>query len=491
MKATASYICIAGLSLLGSTHNLLGQSTQGSGSPYSAFGFGDLAGATQVVQAMQGGLGVSLADPYGVSFQNPASYASLGHTTFETGLVVRNLRFESSALSTSGRNTRLLGLTLGIPFARGRWGMALGVIPTSTVSYRLTEQTAVDGGNATFQYTGSGGLNKAFIGFSHVLWQRSDSLNRGSKLSMGVNLEYLFGTVTAVRKAYYPAGHGYYNSSANSTLVVRSPTGTVGLQYTDDLIGLQRAEQRMAERKKRLEAKDRHDEMEWLNAGKDPKERKAVHLPKGTGEALRFRLGGAVELPVALAARSNVLVNSFVIGSSGVEFPRDTALIIDGARGSLQLPLGIGFGVTVFNNHWSFSAEHKRRDWSRAVVDVEGYQQRNDLTVGRSYAVGASFRPAGDEAGNLLTGTIYRMGVRYADDYVTVKGTALTQIGMSFGLSLPVGSRSRSRFNIGTELGQRGTTDDGLLLERYANVYIGISITPELNETWFKKRRIE
>lgn len=491
MKAIASYTCITGIALFSISHNLLAQSPQGSGSPYSAFGFGDLAGATQVVQAMQGGLGISLADPYGVSLQNPASYASLGHTTFETGLVVRNLRFESDALTTSGRNTRLLGLTLGVPFARGRWGMALGVTPTSTVSYTLTEQVAVEGGNATFQYTGSGGLNKAFIGFSHVLWQRSDSLRRGSKLSVGANLEYLFGTVEAIRKAYYPAGHGYYNSNATSTLIVRSPTGTVGLQYTDDLIGLKRAEQRMTERKKRLEAKDRHEEMEWLNAGKDPKERKPIRMPKGTGEALRFRLGAAAELPASLAARSNVLVKSFVIGSSGVEFTRDTALIIDGARGHLQLPLGVGFGFTVYNNHWSFSMEHKRRDWSRAVVDVEGYPQRNDLTVGRSYAIGASFRPAGDEAGNLLTGSIYRMGLRYADDYVTVKGTALTQIGMSFGLSMPVGSRSRSRFNIGTELGQRGTTDDGLLLERYANVFIGITITPELNETWFKKRRIE
>src|SRR5690606_35257829 len=139
--------------------------------------------------------------------------------------------------------------------------------------------------------------------------------------------------------------------------------------------------------------------------------------------ALRFRLGAAVELPTALDARNTLLVNNFVIGATGVEFPRDTAVSIDGARGHLQLPLGLGFGFTVFNNRWSFTAEHKRRDWSRAEVDVEGYRQTNELTVGRSYAIGVGFRPAGDEAGNMLTGAIYRMGLRYADDYVTVKGT--------------------------------------------------------------------
>lgn len=492
MKATAAYSCISILVIWAASGiQVAAQGQQGSGSPYSAFGFGDLQGATQVVQATTGGAGIAIADPYGVSFANPASYAGLAHTTFETGLVVRNTQSETSALTSSGRNSRLLGLTIGVPFARGRWGMALGLSPTSAVNYRLTEQVAVEGGAARFEYAGSGGLNRAFIGFGHVIWQRSDSTSKGGKLSVGANIDYLFGSMESSRKAYYPANAGYYNTSAGSALVVRSPSGSVGLQYADDLIGLKRAEERMAARKERLQAKDRRAEMDWLNAGRDPKERRAIRLPKGTGEALRFRIGAAFELPAALAARNTVLVNNFVVGSTGVEFPRDTAVSIEGARGRLEIPMGIGFGFTVYNRRWSLTVEHKRRDWSRTVVDVEGYPQRSELTAGSSYAVGATFRPAGDEAGNLLTGAIYRAGLRYADDYVTVKGTALTQIGMSFGISLPVGSRSRSRLNLGTELGQRGTTNDGLLLERYANVYIGVTITPELNEPWFKKRRID
>ncbi|MBK9175076.1 MAG: hypothetical protein IPM46_01815 [Flavobacteriales bacterium] len=492
MKVTAAYSCIITLTWWAfSSAPVFAQGQQGSGSPYSAFGFGDLQGATQVVQATAGGAGIAIADPYGVSLANPASYAGLAHTAFETGLVVRNTRSETNALTSNGRNSRLLGLTIGVPFGRGRWGMALGLSPTTAVNYQLDEQVAVEGGAARFEYTGSGGLNRAFIGFGHVIWQRSDSTTKGGKLSAGANIDYLFGTMTSARKAYYPANAGYYNTSASSSLVVRSPSASFGLQYADDLIGLERAKARMAARKERLQAKDRREEMDWLNAGRDPKERRAVQLPKGTGEALRFRIGVAAELPATLAARHTVLVNNFVIGSTGVEFPRDTAVSIEGARGQLELPFGIGFGFTVYNRRWSVTAEHKRRDWSRTVVDVEGYPQRNELTAGSSYALGASFRPAGDEAGNLITGTIYRAGLRYADDYVTIKGTALTQIGMSFGISLPVGSRSRSRLNLGTELGQRGTTNDGLLLERYANVYIGITITPELNEPWFKKRRID
>jgi hypothetical protein len=78
------------------------------------------------------------------------------------------------------------------------------------------------------------------------------------------------------------------------------------------------------------------------------------------------------------------------------------------------------------------------------------------------------------------------------EDYLVVKNTQLDEIGMSFGMSLPVmGSSTRSRLNIGAELGERGSLENGLLRERFADVYIGISITPDLREQWFKKRRIE
>jgi hypothetical protein len=50
---------------------------------------------------------------------------------------------------------------------------------------------------------------------------------------------------------------------------------------------------------------------------------------------------------------------------------------------------------------------------------------------------------------------------------------------------------TRSRINFGTELGERGTGTNGNVRERFAAVFIGISITPDLREQWFKKRRIE
>ena len=471
---------------------VMAQAQQGSGSPYSAYGFGELAGTTQATQAQMGGLGVALADPYGVSQIAPASYPFLMHACFEAGLVVRNLRYDTDALSGNGRNTRLLGLSIGVPFGNRRWGMALGLQPFTSVGYRLTENVPLDGGQVQRIYTGNGGLDKAYLGLGHVLWQRTDSLNRGSKLSVGANAEYLFGTVEESRRAIYPTSGNYYNTHVSSSLVMRAPTASVSMQFTGDLIDHDAALARMRMRKERLMARDRREEMDWLNADKDPKDRKAVKMPKGEGEALRFRVGATVELPATLSARHTELANSFITGRTGIELTVDTAKWIDGAKGDIVVPPLFGLGVSLYNSHWTVSLEHRRRDWSRLDINVEGYDQRSVLANSASYAAGATFRPAGEVGGSFLQRTVYRAGVRYTTDYLEVGGAALDQIGMSFGLSLPVmGSSTRSRLNIGTELGQRGTTANGLLRERYADVYIGVTITPDLREQWFKKRRIE
>ena len=82
--------------------------------------------------------------------------------------------------------------------------------------------------------------------------------------------------------------------------------------------------------------------------------------------------------------------------------------------------------------------------------------------------------------------------MRYSNDYRVVHGVQLQEIGMGFGIALPVmANATRSRVNFGVELAERGTADQGLLRERSINVFIGVTITPDVREQWFKKRRLE
>ncbi|MBK8228725.1 MAG: hypothetical protein IPK70_16305 [Flavobacteriales bacterium] len=469
----------------------LAQGQQGSGSPYSAHSLGDLAGTGQVTLAGLGGLAVTVADPFSVARANPATYCLLHHTSYEMGATVRWTRMTIGEESGRGRNTRLLGFSLGVPFAKGRWGMALGLQPFSTVAYKFEDRQQVDGGALRNEYTGSGGVNRAYLGFGRTLWQRRDSTGLRSRLSAGANFEFLFGTVDDTRKAYYPLGSGYYHSSVVSSLVLRAPTGTLGLMQSGQLVTMAGAEKRHKERLARYSAKDKRDEMDWLNAGRDPAERRPSKAPKPRREALRWRAGVGVDLPAGFTAQHSSLATSFRL-SGTVENPIDTAQRIDGAFGTLSLPFGLAAGFGIENNRWALAAELHHRDWSALRSDVEGYALSTDLRAATTYSVGASFRPAGQQGGSFLKRTTYRAGARYTQDPIALRDQAISQFGMSFGCSLPIaGASTRSRINLAVEHGQRGTTEAGLLSERYTNLHIGVTITPDLREQWFKKRRID
>lgn len=430
-----------------------GQAPQGSGSPYSAYGLGEFVGSTQVSQATMGGLGVAVNDPVSVVSMNPASYAGLRVTCFETGLVLRNSKYSTSTTSGAGRRVDLMGFSLGVPFGRGKYGMALGVNPVSKVGYNITDAQPLPGSadGVTNAYTGEGGLNKAFLGVAWNVVNKRDTLNNGKRLAIGANVGYLFGRVEESRETIYPSNSGYYNTSAVSSLIMRDVTGNVGVQLQGDL---------------------------------------RKHMERGDN-ALHYMAGASAELPTNLRARRTEMVTSFGLSSSGVAFPFDTLSSTEGSRSVLKLPIGIGAGFTIFDRHWSVSAEVKFRDWRNLRIN-EGTGPNSDLAQSMVYALGASWRPAGEIGGTFLERSIYRLGVRYNNDYLVVGGKQLNEIGMSFGISLPVmGSSTRSRLNLGAELGNRGTTESGLVQERYAAVFIGVTITPDFREQWFKKRRIE
>jgi len=401
-----------------------------------------------------GGAGVAVYDQYGVMPINPASYASLARPLFEIGMALSVQEFVTGKERQVGQRSDLLGFSLAGSFGQGRWGFALGLNPVSKVGYRVsdTQPLGNTGQEVEFQYAGIGGLDRAFIGLGHNIILKRDSLGNGPRWSVGANLNYLFGTIDESRKAFYPQGGGFLNTNSISSLTMRDPMFTLGTQFQGDL-------------RKRTGRTD---------------------------NGLRYMVGASAELPATLNAKYNKLVNSFVLGGSNIEFPVDTISFVQGAKGSVTLPPSYAVGFSVYNSKWAITVEHRRRNWNTLSVDVEGFSSRSELGANASYILGGSFKPAGDNRGGFWKTTIYRAGFRYTDDYLVVANDQLNEFGMSFGMSLPVmGSSTRSRLNFGAELGKKGTSDNGLIEQRFADFYIGLTLTPDNREAWFRKRRIE
>jgi hypothetical protein len=453
--------------------DLAAQDRQGGGSPYSAYGLGDPTGSPQVSQALMGGLGIGIIDPFSVIHANPASYVSLRIPVFEAGVVSRQIDQRSSTASVKGSRTDLLGLSIGVPIGKGtildgnaqlanRWAFTLGINPISKVNYRINN-TGIDpltGEEVRFEYSGDGGLNSAYLGTALTVWQNNDTINKGAKLSIGANLDYVFGRTEEIRKAYYPGGSNYYNTYISDDLIVRSPMFSTGVQLTGDL-----------------------------------KRRIASDSTSAEKRGWRYVAGASVELPADLATDRTRQTHSFVVGVAGVEFAYDTSFRQTFSNYSIHLPALIGAGFSIFNDRWLIGLEHRRRDWGSFSMNTGNDVARSNLATQGIYSLGGSYRPAGERAGiglSIFERSTYRMGLRYMQDHRIVNGEQLQEFGIAFGIGLPImAASSFSRINLGVELGERGTTDNGLIRERFANIMVGVTITPDPREQWFKKRRLE
>ena len=485
------------LALLALAGSVQAQNTNDS--PYSAYGFGELVNSAQISQSCMGSVGVAVMDPFSVTSVNPASYTTLAAPVFEAGGAWRNATLTTTTQEGKRSGVQLAGLSIGVPFAGRKWGVAFGLQPYTNVGYVVTQQGATSTGvPVTYEYSGTGGLNRAFLGAGHVLWHRRDSIgeeNRrkdtialGNRLSVGLNFNYLFGSIEQVSRSILPQSQGYYSSKRSETLVLRDPSYTIGLLYSGQLSSWKRHHDRLVVRNQRIRAR-----LEERNANLPDSLRKLDHSMRRDTAAWGFHVGLFSEFGADLNAQYTSLFNQYTV-QNGVETPRDSVYSVEGAEGSISLPplFGVGLSIT-HGNALTITAEMRQRDWRQLGNAVDQWVLPEDLGMQRTYAAGLAWRPAGTRVeGKLLAETVYRFGVRYTDDYLVVRGTQLNEMAVSAGFSLPVlGKYSRSRLTIGGEFGQRGTTDNGLIKEQFTTLFVGITIAPDPREAWFVRRRID
>ncbi len=500
------------------------------GSPYSAYGVGDLMHTGQVSAALMGGTGIAYTEQFGILPANPASYAAARYVgsegllrpVFQGGICSQFITQRSETSTTRRTDAQFTGLTTGIPFGKGRWGLAFGLTPFSDVDYKLSEAVPVDETSVTYEYTGTGGLSRVFAGLGRVLWQaKPDSTGHlGGRLAIGANFDFLFGSIERTRKALYPYNQAYTSTAIFSSLVLRAPTGSFGLHYSDAITSRARAQRAQQERKAKSQEKLEQWRLEhvdttrmsyddlvlWRTARTDEARlawlrsiswktayRDSADMPrtKDIAEARpwRFTLGATASLPTVFSATSNELVTSFrSIG--GLEALIDTLMFTGKVEGTLSVPVALGVGLSVHNTRWLFTAEVQRRDWAGAKVDVEGYSLPSALQASMTYAAGLRYTPS-DEGGVFQKAT-YRAGARYTDGYLDVRGTPLSTTTVSGGISFPLNAvQTNSYLHIGAEYGQRGTTSNGLLEESFTHIWFGVSITPWKRERWFQRYQIQ
>lgn len=402
----------------------------GTVSPYSYFGVGELRATNTVENQMMGNLGV-YADSIHVNLNNPAAYGKLKLTTYSAGMSRKSLTLKSATEKENVSVTNLDYIAIAMPIS-SKTGMGFGLMPYSSVGYRLLSESTNDNQDAvTNIFSGEGGLNKVYFSLGHQLFKN---------FGIGATVNFKFGNLESER----------------IQTVENVQLGT--LDRRDSKI-------------------QGYDFSLAVN-----------YTPKITDKLTLFS-------SVVVNTQSNLISkNEQSLGSispiTGQEIEVfDVNLDASNLRNlTLKIPttttLGLGIGES---KKWFIGAEYSKQElgtYTNEFLKINNVQYQTASSI----AFGAFLIPDYTSFNSYLKKVTYRAGFRFENTGMLVDNTEINDFGITFGLGLPLGYRSGafSNLNLGFEIGKKGTTDGSLVEEGYFKINMGLS----LNDKWFRKRTI-
>lgn len=402
----------------------------GTISPYSFFGIGDLRSNGTIENRMMGGLQM-YGDSIHINLRNPAAFANLRLTTYTAGITHREFRLRDNIETQRTAVTNLDYLAVGFPIAKNA-GIGFGIQPFTSVGYDLVSETVNANQDSVRNiFTGEGGINRVFLslGFKPV-----------KNVALGATANFNFGNLENARS---------------------ETTEGVQLGTLDN-------------RQSRINGFD-------FNFG-------ATYTPTIKEKYTVFTHLG-VDTQINLTSENTRAIGSFSQTQGEVEvFNVDLA-----AQGLLNTELkiptrytfGLGFGE---EKKWFVGGEYAFQELSTFENTFLG-QQNVGYADASTMAIGGYYVPNYAALSGIFNRITYRAGLRYDETGLMVNGREINNFGITFGFGVPIVGTGTDRFsnlNVGFELGRRGTRADGLLEESYLNVSIGLS----LNDRWFIKRKI-
>ncbi|EPR74838.1 putative outer membrane protein [Winogradskyella psychrotolerans RS-3] len=416
---------------------------QGTGSPYSFYGIGSLKFKGTVENRSMGGMSVYL-DSIHFNLKNPASYAGnpLKGTYFNgesrpVKFTVAGTMTESTLKSDSGEantNSTIFDyLAVAVPL--GKFGLGFGLLPYTSVGYRLDDVN--DESVIVNRFNGEGGLNRVFAGLGYQITE---------KLSVGMDFNYNFGNIqnVALEIQYTPEGDVVqYQTSEFNRSDLSGLNVNFGLNYKTMIT----------------------DKLELSTT--------ATYAPGSKLNSDNTRTFSTVTVD-ATTLETTATSNRIEADLGGQKSTK------------LTLPATLSFGVGVGDpKSWFVGTEYTYQssaDFSNPVFPNQNSTFENSSRI----AVGGFFIPDYNAFSGYLKRVVYRAGFNFANTGLVVKDESIKEFGISFGLGLPVGNRNMfSNANLGLEFGKRGTTNQNLIQENFINLNVSLS----LNSRWFEQKK--
>jgi hypothetical protein len=454
--------------------------SQNTSSPYSRYGVGDVNSRVYGQGFAMGGTTIALQNDtipiFFINTTNPASYSGVQLTTAELGMNYNRIRLQSTDTKKNIQNASFGYVSIAFPFKKW-WGGSFGLIPYSSVGYNLTDSRDIENvGTVNYKYEGSGGVSQAYFGTAvkplyglPKRFRNSDRyirlknegknkqivkiMNRRkslASLSLGANMSYLFGNIQNSRSSIFNTPNTF-NTKTGTTTRFGDIYFDYGMQYAHTIDSIN---------------------------GRDLKEN------------VKIIFGANFAAQTDVNAKIDSLGFNYYSSAAGFDIIKDTVNYVEGHKGTITFPMTFGVGIGLKKGtRWMVAADFAMQNWS----SFQAFNQTQGLKNSMRVSVGAQFVPNSKSSGlkTYFRRVHYRIGGRYTQSALELKNSQLTETAVSFGLGFPVAGnyllKSFSMVNIGVEVGQRGTTNNGLVKEEFLKTTLSFTI----NDRWFQKTKFD
>ena len=406
-------------------------------SPFAGYGIGEINKPGYGRNYAMGGTGIGVRSNLYLNMMNPASYSEIDTLSFFFDAGVKG-KFQF--LSENGKPDYKSKIDVdyfafGFPITKFIV-TSIGMRPATNTDYEfigINQATVTESGTAQnydITYAGKGSISNLYGGVG---------VRITNSLSVGTHIHYLFGDI----KNYYIQSFSMADNryGGKSERRINDIMVDFGMQYTF-----------------------------FVNNVKNNK----------------FTVG-AVFNP-----KTDFKGNSSYVFGPGNNLSDDGSLnVIDSLKNSfndkfLQMPMGVGVGVSyTINNRLIIAADFETKLWSKTNLTASETFNNAAIADANYYSIGLEWTP------NQLTGIKYyeriryRLGVRYADDYIKVNDKQVKDYGITAGFGFPL-RRTSTSFNLSIDIGTKGISDKNLTKENYGKVTVSFT----LHEYWFIKSKI-
>ncbi|TRX35284.1 hypothetical protein FNW52_11220 [Flavobacterium sp. ZT3R18] len=395
----------------------------GSASPYSYFGIGESRFKGNLENRSMSGVAIE-QDSIHINILNPASFAAIRLTTFTMGGGYTSTKMKSDKGDAKAQRTTLDYLAVALPL--GKMGVGFGLLPYSSVGYKIESLSSDPNGNNN-RLTGSGGLNKAFFALGYTIIPN---------LVVGADIQYNFGRI----------------KNSNLEFITAIPIGTQE-ENKADLSGFS------------------------TNFG--------VMYQGKINKKLNY-YGSATYMPGSTLASNNTRTISTVQYDANFNLGIVDVVDAELIRKDIKIPEKITFGAGIGQSRkWLVGTQIV---YQNIGGSGNGVNDSKNVTYENysNYSLGGYYIPNYNMFSKYYQKITYRAGLKYGKTGTIINSKSIDETGITLGFGLPsVTGGSLSNFNIGLEYGKRGTTSNGLIQENYGSISLSFS----LNDKWFRQSK--